>query len=112
MKDHLKRWSFLKGGYIVAKAKKLPSGNWRCEAYLGRDTNGKQIKKSFTAPTRKEAEYLVSQYVLEKKHDKETPTFLSAYNQLNCRPSSVLLFSFFILPGNTRRLPSPYFERR
>ncbi len=73
---------FFERGDIVAKAKKLPSGNWRCEAYLGRDTNGKQIKKSFTASTRKEAEYLASQYVLEKKHDKETPTFLSAYNQM------------------------------
>ena len=34
----------------MAKAKKLPSGNWRVQAY----SNG--IHKSFTAPTKKEAE--------------------------------------------------------
>lgn len=35
----------------MAKAKKLPSGNWRCQAYK----NG--VTKSFTAPTKKDAEF-------------------------------------------------------
>lgn len=42
----------------MAKATKLPSGNWRVLAYA----NGH--RKSFTAPTKKEAEYLASQFLL------------------------------------------------
>lgn len=42
----------------MAKAKKLPSGNWRCFAYLGKDRNGKAIRKSFTASSKKDAEEL------------------------------------------------------
>lgn len=34
----------------------LPSGKWRCTAYLGKDRNGKMIRKSFTANTKREAE--------------------------------------------------------
>ena len=43
------------------KAKKLPSGNWNCQVYLGMDSNGKKIVESVTAPTRKEAEYLAAE---------------------------------------------------
>lgn len=48
------------------KATKLPSGNWRCRAY------DKQTKKckSFTAPTRKEAEYLAAEWLNEKSSPK------------------------------------------
>lgn len=48
------------------KATKLPSGNWRCRAY------DKQTKKckSFTAPTRKEAEYLATKWLNEKSSPK------------------------------------------
>ena len=42
----------------MEKATKLASGNWRCRAFLGTDRNGKKITKSFTAPTKKEAEDL------------------------------------------------------
>lgn len=41
------------------KATKLPSGNWRCRAY---DNKTKKCK-SFTAPTKKEAEYLASEWL-------------------------------------------------
>ena len=41
------------------KATKLPSGNWRCRAY---DNNTKKCK-SFTAPTKKEAEYLAHEWL-------------------------------------------------
>ena len=47
-----------KGG-IILKATKLPSGNWRCRAY---DNKTKKCK-SFTAPTKKEAEYLASEWL-------------------------------------------------
>lgn len=36
------------------KAKKLPSGSWRCQVYLGTDENGKKIIKSITKPTEAE----------------------------------------------------------
>lgn len=51
----------------MPKAKKLPSGSWRCLAYSGKDENGKRIYKSFTAPAKKEAELLAAQYAVEKK---------------------------------------------
>ncbi len=35
--------------------KKLPSGSWRCLAYLGKDAGGKLIRKSVTRPTKAEA---------------------------------------------------------
>lgn len=48
------------------KATKLPSGNWRCRAY---DRQTKKCK-SFTAPTRKEAEYLAAEWLNEKSSHK------------------------------------------
>jgi len=52
------------------KAKKLPSGNWRARAYY--TENGKKICKSFTAETKKEAEYLASMYLVKKKEKAKT----------------------------------------
>ncbi len=49
----------------MATAKILPSGQYRCRAYVG-TVNGKKIIKSFTAPTKAQAEYLASQYILKK----------------------------------------------
>lgn len=45
----------------MANAKQLPSGKWRCTAFLGRDKDGKQIRRSFTAPTKREAETLAKE---------------------------------------------------
>ncbi len=39
----------------MATAKKLPSGNWRCQVFVGTDANGKAIRKSVTAKTKTEA---------------------------------------------------------
>ena len=50
----------------MAKAKKLPSGSWRVRVYDGKDANGKNIYKSFTAATKKEAELLAAQYAAKK----------------------------------------------
>lgn len=50
----------------MVKARKLPSGNWRALAYSG-IVNGKRSYKSFTAPTRREAEFLAAEYALKKK---------------------------------------------
>lgn len=53
------------------QAKKQPSGKWRCQLYLGDEMiNGKrkQLRKSFTASTRAEAEAMADEYL--RKHGK------------------------------------------
>ena len=52
----------------MPKARKLPSGNWNCQAYIGKNENGNPKYKSFTASTKKEAEFLASQFTLNKKN--------------------------------------------
>lgn len=49
----------------MPKAKKLPSGNWRVNQYVGRDEKGRRIFKSFTAPTKRAAECAAAQYMTE-----------------------------------------------
>lgn len=51
----------------MAKAKKLPSGSWSVNQYIGTDAAGKRIYKRFTAATKKEAEYLAAEFVAKKK---------------------------------------------
>lgn len=68
----------------MATAKKLPSGSWRCQVFDGK-VDGKRQYKSFTAPTRKEAELLAAQYALEKKtfygNDMLLKTAMERYNE-------------------------------
>ena len=45
----------------MANAKRLPSGNWRAQVYIGKDISGKRIIKSVTAPTKRETEYLAAE---------------------------------------------------
>lgn len=58
----------------MAKAKKLPSGNWRVLLYVGVDENGKRQYESITAPTESEANLLAARrkYELERgiSHDR------------------------------------------
>lgn len=69
----------------MPKAKKLPSGNWRALAYshtekvLQPDGSTKNVRRyeSFTATTKKEAEYLAAQFALDKKRIQTT-----SYNSL------------------------------
>lgn len=56
----------------MAKAKKLPSGSWRCLVYDHTDHNGKRHYESFTANTRKEAEYQAAAYAASKDKTKRT----------------------------------------
>lgn len=49
------------------KAKKLPSGSWNVQVYCGTDKSGKKLRKSFTAPTKKEAEYLAASFKARHK---------------------------------------------
>lgn len=46
-------------------AKKLPSGNWRARAYY--TVNGEKKCKSFTAESKKEAEYLATMFLVKEK---------------------------------------------
>jgi integrase len=77
----------------MAKAKKLPSGNWRCMANV--TINGKQVRKSFTAATKKEAEWLASEFIHEGAQagsdctvSKAIDTYIT--NRTNtCSPSTI-----------------------
>ena len=51
----------------MPKAKKLPSGSWRCRVYSYKDADGKQHYESFTAPTKAEAEMMAAEYTAGKK---------------------------------------------
>lgn len=59
----------------MAKAKKLPSGSWRVNQYVGKDADGKRIYKSFTADTKKEAEYMAAEYVMHNKFSPGQPNY-------------------------------------
>lgn len=52
----------------MGKAKKLPSGKWRTQVYVGKDRNGKRIMRSFTASTKRESERRAAIYLAE--HNK------------------------------------------
>lgn len=51
----------------MAKAKKLPSGNWNIQVYSHTDSAGKRYYESFTAPTKKEAEFLAAEFKMERE---------------------------------------------
>lgn len=54
----------------MATAKKLKSGNYRVRIYVKEDVN-KGYYKSFTAPTKKEAEFQASKFLLDEKTDNK-----------------------------------------
>lgn len=72
----------------MAKAKKLPSGNWRVQVY---DKNTGKYK-SFTAPTKREAEYKAIQYSVSNTNTNsyENLTLKEAYERYINSKSSVL----------------------
>lgn len=61
----------------MATAKKLPSGSWRALVYIGRDKAGKRRYKSFTAPTKREAEFLAAEYTAKRKAPENADMTLS-----------------------------------
>lgn len=56
----------------MATAKKLPSGSWRVQLYIGKDDYGKRQYKSFTADTKKEAEFLAAQYNVDNSYKSDS----------------------------------------
>lgn len=57
----------------MAKAKKLPSGSWRVNQYVGKDADGKRVYKSFTADSKKEAEFMAADYVMNNRFSPNAP---------------------------------------
>lgn len=51
----------------MAKAKKLPSGNWNVKVFAGTDSAGKRRYESFTAPSKREAEFLAAEFAAKRK---------------------------------------------
>lgn len=56
----------------MAKAKKLPSGKWHVQVYAGKDANGKNQYKSFTAPTENKANLIALEW---QEHYKEVTNY-------------------------------------
>ncbi len=75
----------------MASAKKLPSGSWRALAYVG-TVDGKRKYKSFTALTKKEAEYAAAEYLVNHKKDNlaENLSFKDAADVYLCSKSNLL----------------------
>lgn len=74
----------------MAKAKKLPSGNWRVQLYVGKDANGKRMFKSFTAETKKEAEYAAAEYNLTRKATPQKMTVGEAIDKYIASKENIL----------------------
>ena len=74
----------------MAKAKKLPSGNWRVQA--SKTINGKLVKKSFTADSKKEAEYMAAEWQIEIEEENaiENITLDQAYDKYIKMKNAVL----------------------
>ena len=74
----------------MAKAKKLPSGSWRVRVFDGTGTDGKKKYISFTAASKKEAEYLAAEYLAKKKSHVENMTVGEAIDRYIDSKDSVL----------------------
>lgn len=61
----------------MAKAKKLPSGSWRVQVFDYKDVDGKNHYKSFTAPTKQEAQFMASAWAAGKVD--ESPENITLY---------------------------------
>lgn len=61
----------------MATAKRLPSGSWRVQLYVGKGPDGKRQYLSFTRPTKKEAEYDALQYQLHYKEVSRDATAMT-----------------------------------
>lgn len=56
----------------MAKAKKLPSGNYRALVYVGKDAAGKRLYESFTDPNKDKVELMASEFRVKRKR-KDRP---------------------------------------
>lgn len=78
------------------KAKKTKSGKYKVVVSAGKDATGKYRQKAFTAPTKKEAEFLAAQYQMQRKEDRKSPTIdfvIKSYigsRSAVCSPKTIL----------------------
>lgn len=56
----------------MATAKRLPSGNYRVNLYIGKDETGKRIYKSFTGPDKKKIEAEAALFLYKKSEREES----------------------------------------
>ena len=87
----------------MATAKKLPSGNWRVNLFVGKDINGKRIYKSFTAETKKQAEFLAAEYNLKRKEKPKEITVGDAIDGYIASKENVLSPSTIVGYKNIRK---------
>lgn len=74
----------------MAKAKKLPSGNYRIRVFDGVNAEGKKVYKSFTAESKKHAEFLAAEYITNKRNQVESMTVGEAIDRYIAAKDSVL----------------------
>lgn len=81
-------------GSVILKAKKLPSGSWRCRVFdhYEYDETGKrkQVNRSFTAPTKREAERMASEWMYGKRLPSSSKTVQQAVSEYIASKESVL----------------------
>lgn len=65
----------------MAKAKKLPSGKWSIQVYVGCDAQGKRKYKRFTDDDKKRCERMAAQYLDEHREVVNSGSFSSAMEQ-------------------------------
>lgn len=65
------------------KKNALPSGSYRLQVFDYKDADGKRHYKSFTAPTKKEAEYLAAQWKASREENTETAGNITIHKALN-----------------------------
>lgn len=87
----------------MATAKKLPSGNWRVNLYVGTNDAGKRQYKSFTAATKKEAEFQAAAYNLKRKEKPKDITVGDAIDGYIAAKENVLSPSTIIGYKNIRK---------
>lgn len=76
----------IKEEYKMSRARRLPSGNWRVNQYIGKDGNGKRIYKSFTAETKRAAELAAAEYVAGCKRSASSITVGDAIDRyIECK---------------------------
>lgn len=72
----------------MAKAKKLPSGNWRVQAR--KTVRGKEIKKSFTAANKRDAEAMAYEWQFGGREETKGILLRDAYEQYISSKEKVL----------------------
>lgn len=63
--------------------KRLPSGRWRVRVYIGTDEKGKQIVRSITADTKKEAAYNAAEFMFRLRRHEEQPLSITVGEAIN-----------------------------